>query len=353
MLGEDNLQIYPFLDAKNLRSLIRPGLDHSFIKNQFDTTILKVFEDHLLELKKRCEAQSDPSHSLSVRFQHELLVAGIRAGSLLIFGGDVEKENQIPEMEKFTNDFHTLVDSAVESGLAPLSSQRQQDFNDSKQAVEEALYKVIHIRREAMTRKEAGEEEGGKKKGNKKVDVLSLLLENEDPLTGKPFTNEKIVMLLKMSTNYTPAVASTWVLHLLAAHPEYMTRLVSDIDQVFSSKKYQDQQSLTYDDLDPKATPFLDAVVKETLRIYPTSPFAVRLVEDPKGHDLGKGYHLPPGTTLFVPIRDLQFNEKLWPDPEKFDPSRWLDEKRPPHPLRYSSTRVLPPSFSLFFPSRL
>ena len=57
MLGDDNLQIYRFPEAKNLRSLIRPGLDHSFIKAQFDDTINQVFDDHLLQLKKRCQEQ--------------------------------------------------------------------------------------------------------------------------------------------------------------------------------------------------------------------------------------------------------------------------------------------------------
>jgi len=175
-------------------------------------------------------------------------------------------------MSKFTDDFHTLVDSAVESGLAPLSTERQHDFDESKREVEEALLKVIKARRaEGGAQKE-------EERSRRKVDVLSLLLENDDPLTGRPFTDEKIVMLLKMSTNYTPAVAATWVFHLLAAHPDYMKRLVDEIDSVFGVDGHQ----LKYDDLDPKVTPFLDAVVKETLRIYPTSPFAVRLVEDPQ-----------------------------------------------------------------------
>ena len=209
-------------------------------------------------------------------------MAGIRSGSRFIFGADVEREDQIADMSKFTDDFHALVDIAVESGLAPLSTERQREFNEAKREVEMALERVIKARR---SEEEAEGEEATTEatRRSKRSDILSLLLENDDPLTGKPFTDQKVVMLLKMSTNYTPAVAATWVLHLLAAHPDHMKRLVAEIDSVFS-----DGHQLSYDDLDPKVTPFLDAVVKETLRLYPTSPFAVRLVEDPQVRDESK-----------------------------------------------------------------
>jgi len=68
MLGEDNLQIYRFEDAKSLRSLIRPGLDHSFIKAQFDVTIRQVFDDHLRQLRKRCEEQKANSSGKQERY---------------------------------------------------------------------------------------------------------------------------------------------------------------------------------------------------------------------------------------------------------------------------------------------
>jgi cytochrome P450 len=68
--------------------------------------------------------------------------------------------------------------------------------------------------------------------------------------------------------------------------------------------------------------PWLDAVVKETLRLYPPAWILSRsaLVDlDVAGH------HVPAGGFVFVPIHALHRHPTYWDDPEGFDPQRWLD----------------------------
>lgn len=67
----------------------------------------------------------------------------------------------------------------------------------------------------------------------------------------------------------------------------------------------------------------MDRVMKECIRVYPTI-FSVsrRLIEDIQVD----GYLIPAGTTVGIGIWGVSRDERYFPDPEKFDPDRWLPE---------------------------
>jgi len=67
---------------------------------------------------------------------------------------------------------------------------------------------------------------------------------------------------------------------------------------------------------------YLEKVIKESLRRYPSVPIIGRVLEE--DITLG-GYYLPKGTNLEVAIYQIQNNPRLWDNPQKFDPERWED----------------------------
>ncbi|CAH0004258.1 unnamed protein product [Clonostachys byssicola] len=73
--------------------------------------------------------------------------------------------------------------------------------------------------------------------------------------------------------------------------------------------------------------PFLDAVVKEGLRVFPSIPMSLpRCV--PAGGATVDGYRLPEGTTVSCqPFSMHRMDEDVFPAPDSFDPDRWLEEK--------------------------
>ncbi|THU76423.1 cytochrome P450, partial [Dendrothele bispora CBS 962.96] len=88
---------------------------------------------------------------------------------------------------------------------------------------------------------------------------------------------------------------------------------------------------------DRENLPYLEAILTESLRIYPVLPLAVphHSIED----DVYEGYFIPKGTTFVANSWAILHDERAYPDPLKFNPERFVQkegEKLPPSPLLYA-----------------
>ena len=74
---------------------------------------------------------------------------------------------------------------------------------------------------------------------------------------------------------------------------------------------------------DIKNLVYLQAIIKETLRLYPPSPIlALRAaMED---CTLSNGYHVTPGTRLLINVWQIHHDERVWTNPDEFQPERFL-----------------------------
>lgn len=83
----------------------------------------------------------------------------------------------------------------------------------------------------------------------------------------------------------------------------------------------------------PQAISYLDAVIREGLRIAMANPTRLPRVVPPQGFDFiasnGRCYHIPAGTLVGLQIYSLHFNAEVFADPFAFKPERWLDTPSP------------------------
>jgi len=117
----------------------------------------------------------------------------------------------------------------------------------------------------------------------------------------------------------TTSCAVTWTLYLLAQHPAAGAALVTELRD-----KLGDRDP---DMADLGALDYLDAVVKESLRPYPTGPFGFRVAREPV--TLG-GWDLPRGTILAFSPWVTHRIASVFPEPAAFKPERFLGERSYP-----------------------
>eukprot|EP00741_Cyanophora_paradoxa_P025802 tig00000396_g24897.t1 len=118
----------------------------------------------------------------------------------------------------------------------------------------------------------------------------------------------------------TTMSALTFCMALVARYPETQDLIVGELDAQLAGRPP------SFDDL--KGLVVLEAAMKETLRLYPPTHQLAREAP-PGGVTLGE-YFIPGGRWVFLAPWQLHRMEEVFPEPERFDPRRWLgeDERR-------------------------
>ena len=110
----------------------------------------------------------------------------------------------------------------------------------------------------------------------------------------------------------TSTNALAWTLFLLAEHPEVACNLVDELDGLLHGAPPTVEQL--------GKLPLLDAVIKESMRLLPPVPLHPRVVTEDT--ELA-GHFLPAQTELFLSIFHMHHDPAIFPNPDRFDPSRW------------------------------
>ncbi|CAG9825078.1 unnamed protein product [Phaedon cochleariae] len=114
----------------------------------------------------------------------------------------------------------------------------------------------------------------------------------------------------------TTSTSICFTLMLLANHKDYQEKVYEEMVTVLGETNHPTIPALN----DLKV---MERVIKESLRLYPSVPFIGRTLEE---DTLINGYLLPRRVHVNVHIFDIHRNEKYWPEPDRFDPDRFLPE---------------------------
>lgn len=146
-------------------------------------------------------------------------------------------------------------------------------------------------------------------------DLLSMMLAARDEQSGQAMNPEQIqdeIMMLLVMGHMTTAMALAWIFYLLGRHPDAEARVRAEVADVVGDRPagYPDVAKLTYTRM----------VIEETLRLYPpTWTFTRFTLQD----DVIGGYRIPAGSVVTLAPWVTHRRPELWPDPERFDPSRF------------------------------
>ena len=110
-------------------------------------------------------------------------------------------------------------------------------------------------------------------------------------------------------------VTLTWVLSLLLNNRHALKKAQEELDIHVGKDKLVEESDI-------KMLVYLQAIVKETLRLYPPGPLSVphESMED----CVVGGYHIPAGTRLLINLYKLHRDPQVWSDPCEFQPERFL-----------------------------
>ncbi len=171
-------------------------------------------------------------------------------------------------------------------------------------------------------------------------DILSLLLGAKDD-EGNSLSDQEILdqlLTVVFAGHETTAVMLAWAFYLLHKHPDKLDKLHQELDP----------QPL---DLEADALaklPYLEAVINETLRLYPPIHVIHRRLAKPMKL---MGYDLPAGVVVAAGAYATHRLPSIYPEPERFLPERFLDKTYSPFeflPWGGGARRCLGAAFAMY-----
>ncbi|XP_026803476.3 cytochrome P450 4V2 [Pangasianodon hypophthalmus] len=176
---------------------------------------------------------------------------------------------------------------------------------------------VIREREEYLVRYMDSDSESDQKK--KRRAFLDMLLKTTDE-DGNKMTHQDIreeVDTFMFEGHDTTAAGMNWAIHLLGAHPDIQRKVQQELYEVFGDS----DRPINTEDL--KKLRYLECVIKEALRIFPSVPFFARSIcEDTQIN----GYKVPKGVNVIILTYSLHRDPRFFPEPEEFRPERFLPE---------------------------
>ncbi|XP_071731468.1 cytochrome P450 CYP82D47-like [Rutidosis leptorrhynchoides] len=116
----------------------------------------------------------------------------------------------------------------------------------------------------------------------------------------------------------TSTVTLTWALSLLLNNPKALKIAQDEIHEHVGRERLVEESDI-------KNLVYLQAIIKETMRLYPAAPLSVP--HQSRQDCVVAGYNVPKGTRLFVNLWKVHRDPNVWSDPNEFQPERFLTSK--------------------------
>ena len=300
MLGENSVLLLDGARHKRERKLLMPP---------FHGERMRLYGEIMREAADRSidnwpEEQPFPIHE---RMQAITLDIILRA----VFG--VDEGALLQKLRSLLIEFLRLVGSSplllirrLQINLGPLTSWQR--ISQLGREIDAALYEQIAQRKAAAQ--------------NGRPDIMAMLIEARDedgqPMSDQELRDEMITMLL--AGHETTATSLSWVVHRLLQNPDVLEKVRAELQRVVGGGPIQAEHM--------SELAYLDATIKETARLNPIVPVVARYLEQPTR--IGD-YAMPAGCVAAPCIYLTHRRPALWPEPETFNPDRFVGKRVDPY----------------------
>jgi cytochrome P450 family 135 len=325
LAGVGNEVLRPLLGPRSVLTLDEPEhmRQRKLLLPPFHGERMRLYEEVVRSATERELARWPVGERFAV--QESMQAITLEVIMRAVFGVRDDSER----LEQIAAPLRALLDSMADMrrlfGLQVVSAKRNGPLSPWRRFRETLLHPADDVLYEEIRAHRADADVG------ERDDILSLLLSARDE-EGAGLTDSELhdeLMTLLLAGHETTATALSWTLERLTRHPEALARLTEEVRSGDGEE-------------------YMDAVIKEVLRLRPVVPAVARYLTEPT--ELG-GRMLPAGVHVAPSIYLTHHNPEIYPDPTAFRPERFLERPAGTYewiPFGGGTRRCLGASFALF-----
>ncbi|XP_048139196.1 cytochrome P450 CYP82D47-like [Rhodamnia argentea] len=224
---------------------------------------------------------------------------------------DTEAETCKRSIRRFFDEFRVFIMSDAVPALAWL------DIGGHERAMKETAKEMDVLAQGWL--EEHRRKRSSRPGGETEQDFMDLMLNAMEGVSFSNFDADTIIKAtcLNMIIGGTDTITAAlmWALSLLVNNRRVLKKAQEELDAHVG-------KSRAVEESDAKKLTYLQAIVKETLRLYPPVPIGLR--SSMEECTFSTGFRIPAGTRLLFNIGKIQRDERVWSNPDEFQPERFL-----------------------------
>ena len=278
------------------RRLAQPAFHRERLQ-EFGATMIACTDDMLRRWEQIAAA------GVSVDVHEEMMALTLKIVVRTLFGADVKNADALGDAVStaiyWANDY---IQSVIR--IPPnVPTRANRKFKKAKSLLDALVQSLIDERRSETTDRR---------------DLLATYMAVRDEDTGEKMSDQQIrdeVMTLVLAGHETTANALAWTFYLLSLHPEDVTRVHDELAHVLNGRAPAPS--------DLKSLPEVTYCIEESMRLYPPAWVMERQANE---DDVLCGHRILKDTIVGVSPYLVHREPAYWPNPEGFDPHRFLPE---------------------------
>ncbi|XP_058085704.1 cytochrome P450 71AU50-like [Magnolia sinica] len=293
-----------------------------FVREMMSNTILESYYTLRRQEVRRtvCDIYTKIGTPISIREQMFLTVLNVIMN--MIWGGTLKGEERI----RVGAEFRRVVEECVElmgkpniSDIFPVIARF--DLQGLDRRMKRLLLWFDQIFDSVLDQRRKTVKAEGNGKSQESTDFLQLLmqlLDDEDPKTRITMTHLRALLMdVVVGGTETTSTTVEWALSELMYHPHIMRKVQDELEKVVGKNNTVEESHL-------RKLHYLDAVLKEVLRLHPVLPLLIP--RRPSASCNVGGYTIPKDTRVLVNAWAIHRDPDAWDRPFEFRPERFLTE---------------------------